>query len=232
MDDLKREVSKVRWLFERPKAIEAYLSSHPVRKLQIGTGITSLPGWLNTDREPLSHGVVYLDASEPFPFEARTFDFIFTEHLIEHLPYERGIFMLSESLRILKPGGWIRVATPSLERLVSLFAEKKDEEQKRYLEWTVDTWLPDLKILKQAGFNIYRETFALNNAFYNFGHRFLYDRDLLEKTMAFAGFREITPCKPGESRHEAFRGIESHGKAVGNEAMNRFETMVLEGRSP
>jgi len=50
--------------------------------------------------------------------------------------------------------------------------------------------------------------------------------------MEQVGFVDITRYAPGESDDELLRDIESHGKAVDNEDMNRFETMVLEAKRP
>jgi hypothetical protein len=50
--------------------------------------------------------------------------------------------------------------------------------------------------------------------------------------MERAGFVEITLYRPGESDDEAFRGVESHGRVIGAEDFNQFETFVLEGTRP
>src|ERR1017187_1103147 len=47
--------------------ISIYLSSHAVKKLQIGAaGAKGFDDWLNTDIEPQA-GEAYLDATKPFP---------------------------------------------------------------------------------------------------------------------------------------------------------------------
>ena len=51
--------------------IDQYIRNNPVRKLQIGAGENSKPGWLNTDIEPLA-GQAYLDAGRPFPLPDRS----------------------------------------------------------------------------------------------------------------------------------------------------------------
>jgi len=132
--------------------------------------------------------------------------------------------MLRECYRVLKPGGKIRIATPDLETLIGLHTPDKSELQQRYIEWIIDTFLP------QVG--VYRESFVINNAFRNWWHQFIYDRATLQSAMEEVGFVDITRYAPGESDDEVLRGIESHGKAAGNEDMNRFETMVLEAKRP
>lgn len=208
----------------RSQAIKSYFRSHQIRKLQIGAGPNILEGWLNTDYYPGSRGVVFLNATKHFPFKDRTFDYIFSEHQIEHLTYREGLYMLRECYRILKAGGRIRIATPDLETLIGLYTSEKSDIQQRYINWIVDNFLPEI--------GIYRESFVINNAFRNFGHQFIYDRATLQGAMEEVGFIGITRYAPGESDDEVLRGIESHGKAAGDEDMNRFETMVLEAKRP
>lgn len=208
----------------RSKAIQTYLSSHQVRKLQIGAGPNTLEGWLNTDYVPSHRGVIFLNATKRFPFEDRSFDYVFSEHQIEHLTYKEGLFMLRECHRILKTGGRIRIATPDLETLISLYTPNKSDIQQRYIKWIIDKCIPEV--------GIYRESFVINNAFRNFGHQFIYDRATLQSAMENAGFIDIARYVPGDSDDELLREVESHGKAVGNEDMNRFETLVLEARRP
>lgn len=212
------------WPLALSRAAEAYLRSHRVRKLQIGAGPNILDGWLNTDECPTSSGVIYLDATKPFWFEDVTFDYIFSEHQIEHLIYNKGLFMLRECYRVLKPGGRIRIATPDLETLIGLYTSEKSDLQQRYVNWIADKFLPKI--------GIYRDSFVINNAFRGYGHQFIYDHATLQGAMEEVGFIGITRYAPGESDDEVLRGIESHGKAAGNEDMNRFETMVLEAKRP
>ncbi|MBA7607245.1 hypothetical protein ES703_14403 [subsurface metagenome] len=212
------------WPLAHSRATGAYLRSHRVRKLQIGAGPNILEGWLNTDECPTSRGVIYLDATKPFWLEDGTFDYIFSEHQIEHLTYREGLFMLHECYRILKAGGRIRIATPDLETLIGLHTPDKSDLQQRYIKWIIDRCLPEV--------GIYRESFVINNAFRHFGHQFIYDRATLQSAMEEVGFIDITRHVPGESEDEVLRGIESHGKAAGDEDINRFETMVLEAKRP
>jgi predicted SAM-dependent methyltransferase len=208
----------------RSRAIKSYLNSHTVRKLQIGAGSNILSGWLNTNAPKFSRKVIFLDATKRFPFEDFTFDYIFCEHQIEHLTYEGGLFMLRECFRVLKSGGEIRVATPSLETLLGLLAPVKSELQQRYIKWVVDKYIP--------GVAVYREPFAINNSFYNHWHRFLYDRETLQGSLEEAGFVDVTPWPVGQSDDEVFQGIEQHGRDIGDEEINAFETMVLESKRP
>ena len=132
--------------------------------------------------------------------------------------------MLRECLRVLKPGGVLRISTPDLAVLVGLYQEDRDALADRYIEWITDRYLQDIEV--------YKALFVINNAFRNWGHQFLYDVEVLEMAMSEVGFVDIVRCAPGESTHVDLRGIEAHGVVVGDEEMNAFETMVFEGMRP
>ena len=117
--------------------ISIYLSSHAVKKLQIGAaGAKGFDDWLNTDIEPQA-GEAYLDATKPFPIPGGVLSYIFSEQVFEHLSYRDGLSMLRESHRTLKPDGKIRITTPNLLRLMQLFQDNKTDEQKTYLDGTL-----------------------------------------------------------------------------------------------
>src|SRR5215831_15321510 len=89
-----------------------YLGKTAKPKLHIGGGWRLLDGWLNTDID-LIPNVMRMDATEPFPFGENTFQYVYTEHMIEHIPYEKGACMLQECHRVMRSGGVIRVVTPN-----------------------------------------------------------------------------------------------------------------------
>lgn len=224
VSDLRKIPVHITKLFTRDRLIKGYLESNEIKKLQLGAGPTTLPGWLCTDIAPTSDRVVYLDATGMFPFDDNTFDYVFSEHMIEHIPWHKGLFMLKECRRVLKPRGTIRLTTPDLEVLIGLYVQKGNALNERYIKWITDFFLNDV--------NAYKASFVINNAFNNWGHKFLYDGDLLAMTMHEAGFTNTRRCSPNESNHENLRGIESHGENVNNDDMVRFETMVFEGECP
>jgi len=61
-----------------PLVVDRYMATAAPRKLQIGTGLHDLPGWLNTDIAPRP-GQVYLDATRPLPFPDGSFGYVYAE---------------------------------------------------------------------------------------------------------------------------------------------------------
>lgn len=204
--------------------IAAYLREHDIRYLQIGAGPTIAEGWLCTDVMTTRRATVYLDATEPFPLGDGVFDLVYSEHMFEHISFEKGAAMLRECYRILKPGGRIRLATPDLKRLLGLYGNASEGIEKRYVEWIAENVLRNGDRAKPV--------FVINNAFRNWGHQFLYDEETLRDLLLTSGFTEVERFRPGESKTEGLRGLERHGRNIGDEEINQFETMVLEAMRP
>lgn len=206
------------------RLIRQYLSTHTVRKLQVGAGFNVLDGWLCTDLQPRFDSAVFLDATKPFPFEDATFDYVYSEHMIEHIPWKDGMFMLRECCRVLKPGGVIRVATPDMRVLLDLYSGPQQPIAQRYMHWITDRFLEGVPACKPQ--------FVINNAFTNWGHRFLYDAEVLRMALQDSGFVDVCQVASGESRHSQLCGLESHGKYIEDDAIADFETMVFEAIAP
>ena len=208
------------WKLVAPRRFRAYLAGHSASKLQIGAGPNLLDGWLNTTLYPFTPGAVYLDASLPFPLPGAAFDVVFSEHVIEHLEYAEAALMLRECQRILRPGGRIRIATPDLAQIIALYTQPAAPAQASYIRWIMETFLPQVRDSHPAH--------VINQSFHGWRHKFIYDEAALTIALAAAGFADVKRCSPGQSDHEALRGIEQHGAVVGSDAAMRYETMVLE----
>lgn len=207
-----------------PSIVKRYIKSNSVKKLQIGAGPIALPGWLGTDLWP-TNTVAFLDATRPFPIEDCTFDYIHTEHMIEHVTWFEGLIMLRECLRILKPGGKIRVATPDLKVITGLFIYEEGSVAEKYIKTTVDRYL--------QGVPGYLPGFVINSAFYRWGHKFIYDSDSLSRALLDSGFHDLKRYPPGFSDDDNLRGVEMHGRIGNNEEdLNMFETIVIEAARP
>lgn len=241
----------------RPKVISDYLASHPVRKLQVGCGGNILDGWLNSDLNPVrsmgvyianrqdaqQHGrqteseratpnpltdIIFLDATKALPFVENTFDYVFSEHMIEHIGYQDAMHLLKEIYRVLKPGGKARISTPDLRFLIDLYVQDKSDLQKRYITWATDSFLPGMSLPECESD---ADTFVINNFVRNWGHQFIYDQKTLFGAFEQRGFRDIIRCQPGESDDTNLSGIESHGLRISDD-FNRLESIVVEAVKP
>ncbi|HIJ60156.1 MAG TPA: methyltransferase domain-containing protein [Nitrospirae bacterium] len=194
----KKRLKELKKDFE--SALIQYAENHKVRKLQIGTGPNKLTGWFNTDILPTNEGIYHLDASKPFSIKDESFDYIFSEHQIEHLTYNEALDMLKECYRILKPKGKMRIITPDIEIIISLKIPDKTDIQKEYIKWHIENFFPEIAAN--------RDIFVINNAFSGFGHRFLYDFSTLKEILSKAGFINIVRMTYGHSNDDNLKGID------------------------
>jgi predicted SAM-dependent methyltransferase len=201
--------------------IQEYINTHPVAKLQIGCGGNMLPGWLNTDGQmdgwfhPQS---VKLDATELFPIPDSSFDFVYSEHMIEHIPYWSGQQMLRECFRIMKPGAYIRISCPDMQFLIDLYTNPTDVAR-QYTEQEKPEWAPYADPI-----------FIFNNYVRDWGHQFIYDKPAMTNSLLAAGFDNITEHAILESNIPELQNLEIPSRM--RPGFLQLETMTFEARKP
>jgi predicted SAM-dependent methyltransferase len=210
---------------ESRRRIADYLRTHSMKKLHVGAGGAAIEGWLNVDIQPQNERVVFLDATAAYPVPDGTFDYVFSEHLMEHLSLEDQARMLAEVRRTLKPGGIYRVATPDLDAILDLRGQTSDLARE-YREWSASVHYPGH--VAKLGEGAKGDAFLINNYMHNWGHRFVHSESSLRLLLGRAGFRAIKRVRVHESTHRELQQLEQHGTHI-PARFNELETMVLEG---
>ena len=210
-----------------------------MKKLHLGCGRNMIGGWINTDLNMVKFpsGPKHLDVTDKFSIREKrkdgiiiddnSIDYIFSEHLIEHLIYQEGKFMLEECFRVLKVGGKIRISTPDLKFLIDIYTDDKTDLQKRYIDYSVNHRAYDI--------SIGTDTFIINNYVRCWGHTFIYDEKTLKSLFESIGFSNVKSCLIAESEDENLKDLENI-----NDEMNRglgqtkeflqLETFTLEAK--
>jgi SAM-dependent methyltransferase len=180
-------------------------------------------GWLNTDQyhlrsreqeatEPgriarLNGELYYLehDAREPFPFDDESFDWVYSEHFIEHLYPGDAVAWLAEVRRILRPGGHVRISTPDLRKYVHGYLDPEQaffSEHHRRIAPHLEPMLidphdesqpPRRRELRRRYLHGEQEVpsraaFLINQIFQLWDHRWVYDFEELRLVASRAGF--------------------------------------------
>lgn len=198
--------------------VEEYLASHPIAKIQLGCGGNFLDGWLNTDIELYRNDAVYLDLTKQFPAQDSVFDYVYSEHNIEHLSYWQGAHMLQESYRILKPGGKIRISCPDIRFLLNMYSNPQPIDHE-YIQSELPSWAPYPSAI-----------FIINNYVREWGHQFIHDKTSLSFLLTAAGFNSITEHRVRESNDPNLQNLEIVNRM--KPGFLQLETMTLEGVKP
>jgi SAM-dependent methyltransferase len=203
------EVRKLDWITHAhdPAMYDEFVGSIAVAdqvKLNLGCGTHRLPGWRNHDKD--------MDITRPLPVAGNSVDFILAEHVVEHVGYYQAVDFLRECHRVLKPGGVLRVAIPSVVQIMRLATPE-------YCQFTTK--------FQPIGATVRG---AMHNILYGHGHKAPWTAELVEATLFFAGFEPpFADCAPGVSRWPELQGVDGHGKAIGDE-WNAIETVVMEAQ--
>jgi predicted SAM-dependent methyltransferase len=167
-------------------------------RLHLGCGGNQIPGWSNVDLVA-APGVVVHDLTTPLPLPEESIEYIFSEHLLEHLTREQGLAFLRDCHRVLKVGGVVRISTPDLGKLVAEY------EAGRISEWhDVGFFPPTPCVMVNQGMRLWN-------------HQFLYDPSELLALLHEAGFAEVVTCAWHRSPHEVLQNLECrpyHGEII------------------
>lgn len=202
---LFRDTDTYRHLRERvrggqQKRVADYLAMHPAPRLHIGCGANPLAGWLNTDYLPDDPAILHLDATARFPLPDASVELVFSEHMIEHLALAGGMTMIEQCFRVLRPGGRLRISTPSMEALIAIYQDPLKPAHAAYIDYHRDHWFTG---------PLPTPAMIFNDFYRNWGHLTIYDEATLRASLERAGFVSIAPVTLGESSVEALRGMEN-----------------------
>ncbi len=116
-------------------------------KVNLGCGPVGIKGWINYDSGvlpllskypkfrhlvctlgllPKNYDVVWpnielLDIRKKFPLKNDSVDFIYCSQVLEHFERYETLRILSESLRVLKPGGIMRISVPDIAKMLDIY---------------------------------------------------------------------------------------------------------------
>lgn len=184
----------------------------------LGTDIVAVRSpSMTTEPGPLyradSSWFTQLDIAEPLPFEDGAVDWVYAEHLIEHVPLPVAVAWLTEVRRVLAPGGLLRLTTPDLARYAAGYVSGDTffaKHRRRAKVIGLGPAMPE------------RAAFMMNQIFYLYGHRWIYDEAELRHVLGKAGF------DPAAMRVTEFAtGVRADVAAL-DTAFRRDETIYVE----
>lgn len=162
--------------------------------LNLGCGPRTFDACDNVDVPVLRRGKVNfygLDLRYPLPIPDNSYSGVFSEHTLEHLEPTKGVDLLSEIFRILKPGGTARLIVPSLDK---------------YILWLISP--NSLKIETTFSGNVE----AIWHLTQHYAHKSVWDAMTLKQVILQIGFRECSVVNFHQG-HSVMKGFDSQNRA-------------------
>lgn len=206
-----------------PQIIAAYLKNNETVKLHLGCAERNFPGWLNCDIN--IYADCYLDVGKPLLIPDDSADFIYSEHLIEHLEYPAANDFLRECRRVLKAGGVIRTATPDLDFFIK---GALAEHQELFSDFIANKQNSFLKLRDLPG--------NMNSMIMHItrfcDHPYVYQKTTLKQLLAKCGFRDIEEKKLGDSDYNDLKNLETNsmGRERDDHQAHLEHTMAFEAK--
>ena len=149
--------------------------------VNVASGPFLLPGFVNLDAYETVPGVVGWDCRRSLPFADASVAGIRAEHYVEHLETREELpAFLKDCLRVLKPGGALRIIVPDAQAFARAYSDKDLE---LFRDLGVSDPLPE---------DLPTPMDILNHVFHQWDeHRWGYDFESLAHRLRTAGFADV-----------------------------------------
>lgn len=129
----------------------------------------------------------WADATKKIPLPNESVAVLYSSHMLEHLDRDEARSFLREAMRVLKPGGIIRLVVPDLAKAVEEYNHNKDG----------DEFIKTLLVCQANPKSLFaRFRLALIG---NRHHLWMYDTKSLSKFVRECGFKDPMSLSPGET---------------------------------
>jgi predicted SAM-dependent methyltransferase len=163
--------------------------------VHLGCGNALIPGWINLDCYPPPRikdiEILTADMRRGLPFSSGSAAAVFSEHFLEHLPFETvRSTILPEILRVLTPGGRVRIGVPDGEYFIDQYIA--------YREGASDPLFDGQRAGKTP-------MTMLNEIAHSFGHYFAYDFSTFAALLTATGFVNVRRCRSLDTAFPEFK---------------------------
>ena len=168
----------------------------------------------------LRAGKTYLnwDLRKRLPFKHNSVTYLYSEHVIEHLEFLETVNFLSESFRVLKKGGIIRISVPDTRKLAKAYLTDNRDfftinlphiDLKNNEAAIPENYIPMNDILRTITTTGQLYAYHL----YRFGHKWGYDYPSIEVMLNDAGFSHVREETCHHSQIPDIEEVEQRGRS-------------------
>ena len=181
--------------------------------LDVGAGSNYCDGWLHVDfyltprlkfwkKYPKRKTPeIQMDLRFPFNCDSNIIDGIYSGHTLEHMWPNEAQNLLKELYRILKPGAWLRINVPDIEKYIEFYNGKFSSPEFEQYTFGCEA----ISIITQ-----------------NYGHHSSWDFQFLKYMLEKNGFTNVRKVEFGVEG--------SDQRLIKEESVRKWETLVVEAR--
>jgi predicted SAM-dependent methyltransferase len=149
--------------------------------LDVGCGANSQSKNINLDYGWHPGIDICCDITKGLPLADDYVAGIYTEHCIEHIPFDAALFVFQEFYRIINRGAYARIIVPDFEIYVNRY-----DAYRRTGEFSMPYASDDAR-----ADGIYSPAMSVNRIFRDHGHQFIYDFATMAEMLKKVGFVKI-----------------------------------------
>ena len=127
----------------------------------------------------------FADVTRRIPAEDSSVDAIYSSHMLEHLSHDQADMFLEECVRVLRPGGILRLSVPDLKKLTMDYIN--DEDAVRFIT----------RLQLRPSCNGRKRSRLVTVFIGDRGHKWMYDGASLSALLSRAGFVDTQVVPPG-----------------------------------
>jgi SAM-dependent methyltransferase len=159
-------------------------------KLHLGCRSYLMDGWLNID---IQSAPLRLDMNWGLPFGDGAADYIYTSHVIDHVPYKEPVLgLLRDIHRVLARDGTFRVIVPDVEKCIRAYMlGDLDFFEGRTRRWPLAHYWPWQYCRTKLEHFLGYLGLGVPPHDYVRGHRYAYDFETLSMLLNEAGFSDV-----------------------------------------
>jgi hypothetical protein len=220
-----RYEARLTWLSLTRGAVDKRFIGKKGLLVNVGCGPQGVEGWVNIDSFPAEGVTCVRDCRTRVPLPSGSAKGILTEHFLEHLDYyEQAPRFLADCLRVLEPGGILRVIVPDGAKYLEAYTQPGWEALRSFSPLVV--WgrpsLDGSTLREVLPFRTKME--VINFHFRQMGqHQFSYDYETLADLLVGSGFDSVCERRYRESSLPDL-AIDSEFRSL--------ESLVVEGKAP